>query len=359
VAFALLGVFAGTSNGCSSSSSNNTANDASPDGPVIHHPEASTPTDDGGGMDGATLMWDGTTGQPCTTDTDCYAPGGPHQNKCSIDAYPMFGTVFPTPVCLSVVACDPCGGGACDGSVHQCDGPDQSAATPGWCVPTTNPAQTGMGICLPRCQYASDGSASTGCQGKDACNQFAFGQTSTGAIAGDGFCQGGCTADADCQGDKCDTLNGLCTKTVKAPTKTVGTPCTGADSTSGACNCLAAASTNAGYCSQFCKVPAPGAADICPSGFYCSALEPTTLINTQTDATIAGFATQNVGLAGYCVQSCTVEEAGAPGEGGAGEGGASDAAAGGSCPGAPAGSDAGPSTCQTGTFAGPAACFPF
>jgi hypothetical protein len=348
LAFTLLGAFAGTSNGCGSSSNGGSPqNDASADGPVIHHPEASTPTQDSS-MEAATGLYDGTSGKQCMTDTDCYGVGGPHQNKCTIDALYQDGEIDPTPICVDPAPCDPCGGTMpCDQYLHQCDGPDMSAATPGICIPTTTPEQAGMGACQPACNFMGDGSAPTGCVGKDVCNPFGFGSQGT-TVFGVGICQGGCTADADCVGEKCDVLRGDCVKSVPARTKNVGDACSGSTDTS--CFCPW---TNAGACTAFCRAPAAGTPDPCGAGFACVTFEPTTFVSATTDASMPGFTMQNQGMAGFCLPTCTLggqDAGGGPSEAGAGDAAPAEGGTGGACP--------SNWTCQNNFPVGSAVCAP-
>jgi hypothetical protein len=114
--------------------------------------------------------------------------------------------------------------------------------------------------------------------------------------------------------------------TVQPPSKAPGVSCNAADSQAGACNCYFSSAANVGYCAPFCLVGSSTAT--CPAGFTCDSQEPA-VINRAGDAGVAGFATQNAGLLGFCLATCggdagappiVVAEAGA-GEGGAGEGG--------------------------------------
>jgi hypothetical protein len=253
-------------------------------------------------------MFDGTTGKACASDVDCkgVGAGAPGINKCT--SVPLFqgGELFPTPVCLMPVECDPCGGQTpCDGLIHGCDGPDGDPSTAGICLPNTPIPTVGKGTCWPACSFAADGSAPVGCVGKDACNVAAYGIAGT-TPHGVGLCLGGCTADGDCAGgERCDATTGLCLKSVTAPTKNLGDGCTMAEAqaTPPSCNCIYNSNSGLGFCSKFCTVPATGAANPCPAGWFCETEEPTTIAGAN-DASVAGFTTQNVGLAGFCVRSC-------------------------------------------------------
>jgi hypothetical protein len=229
-------------------------------------------------------------------------------------------------------ACDPCGGVTpCDNLIHGCDGPD-GASAPGVCLPNSNPPAVGMGLCLPECTFRGDGSAATGCVGKDACNAIAFDATSS-PPSGIGYCFAGCTANTDCAaGESCETNTGLCLKTVTPPTKNLGDGCTMAEANASppACNCVYNTSSGLGFCTTFCTV----GGSQCQSGWFCEAEEPLTL--ASGDASVVGFTTQNVGLGGFCVPACQID------------GGATGTDSG-VCP--------ANTTCQS-TFAGGAGCIP-
>jgi hypothetical protein len=209
-----------------------------------------------------------------------------------------------------------------DGNLHFCDGPD-TPSSPGVCLPT---ATAGQGICLPQCGFKTDGSAATGCKGKDVCYPAAFSQDTTGAIIGLGYCFGGCAADADCpSGNKCQTNLGECLTTTTTASA-AGTGCNSTTTTGNACNCFSNQTTNLGYCANFCSI---GGAS-CPTGWSCETDLPTTLTSTN-DASFPGWTKSNTGMGGVCTPKCTV--------------GGTAQFDGGVCP---------PnSTCQTGTVAGP------
>jgi hypothetical protein len=303
-ACALVSVLAGTNNGCSSSSVGAAA-DAAADGPPARHPdgsavdlEAGAGGDDGG--DAATPMgFDGTTGKACTTNADCKGAGAnaPGINRCTTSVLFNSGELYPSGVCLMPAPCDPCGGTSpCDNFIHGCDGVGASA--PGICLPL----QAGGGVCLPACVFAGDGTAPSGCVGKDTCLPYGFGSN---PVQGVGYCFGGCTADTDCvTGEKCETTTGLCKKVVTPPTKNIGDPCTMADAnaTTPPCNCIYNTKTTVGFCTQVCTVGGTG----CPSGWFCEAQEPKSLTGSN-DASLPGFTTQNTGLGGFCVPSCQVD----------------------------------------------------
>jgi hypothetical protein len=255
---------------------------------------------------GTTSMYDNTLGNVCQSDLDCEPAGGPGVNTCSLTTFSE--AIFPTAVCIQK-SCDP----GTDGATHFCDGPD-APSSPGVCVNLGGTPPTGL--CLPTCLFASDGSAAVGCQANDACVLYDFGTLAVApaggagtTLIGVGYCFGGCTKDADCPtGNLCQVNEGICVKSVAAPTKTIGTACTAADNGSSAsaatCDCFLNSSTMKGACSQFCLVGST--ADPCPSGYVCDALEPTELTD-QAGASMPGFPTQNAGLAGSCVATCTDE----------------------------------------------------
>ncbi|HEY8039293.1 MAG TPA: hypothetical protein VIF15_05840 [Polyangiaceae bacterium] len=342
----LVGVVALVGNGCSSSSSSaGGGDDGGGSDVVIHHPDSAAGDDTGTGDDtGATVPDNGSTGKQCKTDADCTGAAGSTPEKCGNDYNATItgvkAQIWPTPVCIEAIPsaagtgnCDP----GVDGAVHFCDGPD-APTSPGICLPNTTPPQTGNGLCLPKCLNPIDGSASTGCIGKDACTPYTWEKDSTtGVVTGYGFCQGACEKDADCTdlgaGYICQVDIGFCTKATaqKTRTKTLGTGCTGgsattSDSTTGACNCLANSTNNLGYCSSACLV----GGNACPGGYICDALEPNPL-----DFGDAGTSTvkQNPRLPGSCVQPCTTVDAGVGADGGP------------QCP--------TNSTCQGGTVVGP------
>ncbi|HLK35392.1 MAG TPA: hypothetical protein VKU41_01485 [Polyangiaceae bacterium] len=318
-----FGLAVAVASGCSSSNSGSPNDGGATDviiiGPAHKMSDAAT-TDDGGSG-----VFDGTVGQPCKTMSDCQPDGGAMQNVCSNAMLFTLGPVFPTPVCI-LPMCDP----GQDGNLHFCDGPDMPTS-PGVCLPTDSTGTTG--VCLPQCQFPLDGSPTTGCQGKDVCNFAAvlLDTTSGQPTMGVGFCQGGCTADADCPtGSHCQTNEGVCVSSVKNPTKKLGQACSQTDATNRACNCLFGAdSPTAGYCTQFCTIG--GAA--CPAGYICDTGEPLTLTDPSGNP-IAGFPKETMGLAGTCNAICSNPDGGgAPVEASApqqtvdaGADGASDAA---------------------------------
>jgi hypothetical protein len=235
-------------------------------------------TGDDGGTPAPTAGADNTVGTACTADSTCDVTGQ-KITMCSSDAFTA-GTLMPSPVCIGVT-CDP-GDGT---QIMGCDNDH------GVCLKTAK-----GGLCLPACSFANDGKAPQGCNGKDACNVMGFGQDQTGAIGGIGFCLGGCAADADCTaGNKCDTISGLCLKTVTAPTKKTGDACVAQDT---GCNCYAGNTTQKGYCTQFCRV----GGTTCGTGFVCSAQLP----KTSGDGG-ALFSQQPTDIAGSCLKTCTTD----------------------------------------------------
>jgi hypothetical protein len=229
----------------------------------------------------AAMTYDGTTGKPCQSSSDCASANGPQLARCSNEVFAP-QAYYPQAVCI-LVTCSP----VSDTTAHFCDGPDDPSS-PGICVP-----QSTGGICLPRCTFDKSGGAPSGCTGKDACFPYV-----AAPAEGVGYCWGGCTASADCpSGQQCQTNEGLCMEGLVPPTKAYGASCSKADSEDGACNCLYGGTNDDGYCSNFCLV---GGAAGCPAGSVCDALE------YRQD----GFTTQNPGLAGYCAIACSTADAG-------------------------------------------------
>jgi hypothetical protein len=300
---ALVGAVA-MANGCSSSSNKAGPGDGGNDGAVVHKDSGSSSgsssgaTGDDSGDDGGG-SYDGTTGKACTTDADCHPAGGPGVNKCTADG--LFGTsggndLYPTAVCLDIQNCDP----GSDGNLHFCDGPDDPSS-PGVCLST---GAAGKGICLPQCNFKPDGSAVTGCIGKDTCDVAGFepDPNNANAAIGIGYCFGGCESNADCAaGQQCQTDSGLCLKTLTTD-PAVGTGCNQNATPAPTCNCLANTSSGLGYCAQFCKIGGTS----CGSGQICDAELPTELIGSN-DASIPGWTTANPGLGGFCSPTCNVD----------------------------------------------------
>jgi hypothetical protein len=312
VSCTLAGVVAIASPGCSSSTGGNPAidggdgtSDTGSDAPlVIHRNDAGNAADSAGmaladaadSAEGAASGFDGTVGKGCQSNADCQPIGGVGVNTCSSSTFA--NALYPAAVCV-LRTCNP----GTDGNLHFCDGPD-NPASPGVCLNSAN-----GGICLPKCLAAADGSAPTGCQGKDTCALAATAVISSQLVA-IGFCLGGCTADTDCPaGNKCQKDQGICLTTVTPPTKALGAPCTTADNgsttTPAACNCLInqAAMATQGFCTQTCIVGSAAAA--CPAGYLCDSQEPLQVTDPNTGATLTGFATQNAGISGLCLPTAT------------------------------------------------------
>jgi hypothetical protein len=306
----------------------------------------------GGGDDAADSgSFDGTTGKPCTSDSDCVTATGPGINTCSSDygfsITDVTVALWATPVCIVTPPqsagegnCDPAPQGN-DGLPHFCDGPDDPTS-PGLCVPfDVNNPQPGQGVCYPLCTFAIDGSKATGCAGTDTCFPVTFlRSTSAGTVTGYGFCGGGCQQDSDCTplgaGFVCQTDIGYCTQKKVTRTKAIGTACTvsltGAadDVTTGACNCDSDPMTGQGFCSSSCVVGGLP----CPGGWTCDAGFPNPLTFTSSTGTTitVPLTAQNIGTPGVCRPACTLADAGvvdsgaAPGADGGDDAG-SDAAA--------------------------------
>jgi hypothetical protein len=329
---ALLGAMA-VGSGCSSSSSSNNNNntDAATEGGVIHHIDSGGGGGDdggGGGGDGATgPMYDMTTGKQCKSDTDCKGAAG--TNVCSIDynGGTVYGVtkveIWPTPVCLPKIVstgnCDPAPSYDPTGSsIHFCDGPD-NPSSPGICIPNnTQMPSPGQGICLPKCSFAPDGTAATGCVGHNTCVPFTFvlydndAGVPTPPPVGYGFCQGSCQQDSDC-GDlganyHCQVDIGFCTtnpvvRNVDAGNG-VGGSCTnpsGGQST--ACFCAGSNTTGTGYCTSACVV----GGNACPDGYTCDNGFPGTL--SFGDAGTFNYTKQTQGSVGTCFKPCTMADA--------------------------------------------------
>ncbi|HEX8790287.1 MAG TPA: hypothetical protein VF765_04995 [Polyangiaceae bacterium] len=316
--------------------------------------EAGGPCTPGKSTDGSTL-YDGTVGKPCTSDSDCQVNGMACTNICSTSYYkPSMGSRYPTAVCINVT-CDPAPPSDPTGQyIHFCDGPDNTLATPGICVPTTSPPKSGMGLCLPQCEYSNDGAAAKGCVGKDACTPYAFGTLTSGSPIALGICYGGCTQDTDCPtGNHCQLDTGICVAQTKTRTLQPGDPCTAADADpstnnpggKGNCSCVYDTQTLEGYCTTYCITGATSGPGSCPtldSGvtFTCDNSTPSS-ITTSSGSTPWGTTAENAGVAGSCYIKC------APSDAGAGD-------AGGTCPyGGAADGGGGGDLCSSATIAGP------
>jgi hypothetical protein len=344
VSTALIGLMVVVSDGCSGDNGNNNGDAMSdagmdePTHPVKRFDAAGTDDGSGGseaGADGITFgdggggPYDGTTGKPCSTDAEC-SPKGLGLNVCSssipwVDANnnPV-GPVYPNAVCLPKGSCGP----YTDNQIHFCDGPDLPTS-PGVCI-VADPA-TGQGECKPKCfAPAGGGPPNPACIGKDACFRLAFVMLAVnGPVTAVGFCDAACGADADCPApSKCQKDTGTCVNATMTPSQGLGGACSLNDPV-GTCNCFINSRTGIGYCSQNCVVGDPSRS--CPAGYVCDAGLPMTLIDSTTDASIQGFAAQNQGLGGFCLQVCSLNDAGtapvdAAGDGAGSADGASDAA---------------------------------
>jgi hypothetical protein len=321
---ALVGVVTFAGNGCSSSSSKATGGDGGGTDSGVKKDGSGSSSGGSGSSSGASgddggdggPSYDGTTGKACMTDADCHTATGPGVNACSNDV--LFtgslgdAALYPTPVCIMPGECDPLANGS--GQLAFCDGDPADPASPGVCVPNTNPPESGKGTCFPQCNFKTDGSAATGCVGKDVCQVEGFGTDSSGNPLGIGVCYGGCVTNADCSAagsnatmaaDKdqlCDTLYGICTTTVTAPPNPIGAGCDDSGTTS-PCFCISNENNNLGFCSTFCI---EGGTGQCPSGWICDLNLPTTLTNSM-DASEPGFSQPNPGLGGFCAPACSID----------------------------------------------------
>jgi hypothetical protein len=317
-------------------------------------------TSDGGGP----LPYDETTGIPCANDEVCHNPNGPGINQCSSGfTVPFYGAavqLWATPVC--VIPPNPLGNcypGMDSTDVHFCDGPVDDPNSPGVCI-ALDPSNPLAGLCVPKCTFAADGSAASGCVGHNACGYITdILSVSKNVPIGIGYCKSACATDSDCtdlRSDyECQTDTGDCTLVAAVRTKGLGDACSTAgsqnDETAGACLCANGAD-GSGFCTKQCIVG--GAA--CPAGWVCESGEPSTL-DFGSESTVA-LTAPTKGLLGNCIPACTPSEAGASvdaddadaQEDGSPGVSAVDATfvaaeAGGACP---AGS-----TCSAGTIAGP------
>jgi hypothetical protein len=340
VACTLLGVLAGTSNGCSSSSGGGGApSDAASDGPPLRHPEGGgVDTGAGGDDSGSDAGMPGTSGKACKSAADCN--GNVCSNQYAFTITNIKVELWPQPICI--VPIPPPGGAAgnCDPapptdptglSLHFCDGPDDPTA-PGICLANNfQMPQSMQGFCLPKCTFKMDGSAATGCPAPDTCVPFTFVLDQTGAVTGYGFCQGSCTQDADCSAlgptYKCQTDIGFCTTAPvargEAPADAgaeagavagaIGSACTKAQNDMGFCNCESgqAAPMN-GYCTRACVVG--DANNPCPDGYVCDVGLGTDI--NFGDAGMFTLAADPKGSAGTCQAKCTVPDSGVGTDGG-------------------------------------------
>jgi hypothetical protein len=260
------------------------------------------------------LANDETTGLPCTTDTVCRNPNGPGLNVCSNGFTVSFNgaqvQLWATPVC--VIPPNPLGNcfpGADSSDIHFCDGPNDPSS-PGICI-GLDPTDPLVGLCVPKCTFAADGSPATGCVGHNACGYLTdLLSVSTQAPVGIGYCKSACVTDADCadllSDYECQTDEGDCTLVAALRTKKIGDACSTAgavnDQTLGNCLCANGA-TGSGFCSTECVVG--GAA--CPAGWVCESGEPATL-DFGSGAPSFAITKATPGLIGTCVPACTASE---------------------------------------------------
>jgi hypothetical protein len=265
--------------------------------------------DEGGSDDEETTV--GTTGQRCTSDSDCTSADN---DTCSTDygamAAGVTGQALPQPVCLQNPTsdnCDPAPPSDSHGLLpHFCDGPDDPTS-PGFCL-ADNPDDpaSGMGTCMPKCTFSITGSAAVGCIAPDTCTAWIYAPEGN-TVVGYGFCQGTCQKDSDCPPQSgtpatCQVDVGICTTQPVARMLTLGEACTYDDYQSGACNCDVDPDTLTGFCTTACVVGGTP----CPAGWVCDAsVLSSVVIGTST----IPLTTQNPGLAGICLPSCPLAEA--------------------------------------------------
>ena len=284
-----------------------------------------------GGSDDETIV--GTTGRACSSDSDCTSADG---DTCSSD-YPVsaagvIGQALPQPVCMQSPEADNCDPAPASDpfgeNAHFCDGPDDPTS-PGICL-ADNPANpvSGMGICMPKCTFATNGAAAVGCLAPDTCTPVIYGPLDNGTIVGFGFCQGTCQKGTDCPAQSgvvatCETDVGICTTQPVTRSLGLGDACTLNDYQAGNCNCDVDPGSGTGFCTTACVVGGMP----CPTGWVCDTGIPTVI--TTTNGSSFALTTQNPGLAGICLPSCPPSEAvqSAPVviDGGAADGGVDDA----------------------------------
>jgi hypothetical protein len=253
----------------------------------------------------------GTTGKACSSDSDCTSPDN---DTCSIDyVYTLAGVTglaLPASVCIENPTSDNCDPAPADDpfgqAPHFCDGPDDPSS-PGFCLADNpNNPQSGMGTCLPKCTFSTNGAAAVGCTAPDTCTPWIY-AGSGNSIVGFGFCQGTCQKDSDCGPQQgvpatCQTDVGICTTQPVTRTLMLGDACTYDDYQSGACNCNVDPTSLTGFCTTVCVVGGTP----CPTGWVCDTAEPTSV---TVGATTIPITVQNPGLAGICLPSCPMSQA--------------------------------------------------
>jgi hypothetical protein len=307
----------------------------------------------------SSLVPDGTTGIPCTKDSDCIGEGGAGVNRCSSDYQFMFTGIgvseFASPVCIV----PPAAGGNCDPGtdptqIQFCDSPDPNdPSSPGVCVPLNAATpMTGQGVCLPKCTFAIDGSAAVGCSGHNGCSFDTYIIDNSAKVTGIGLCQSTCRTKADCAAlgatYDCQVDIGECsTAPIATRKKSIGDVCTSADTTAGNCFCATGTGTT-GFCTADCVIGATPSD--CPVGWVCDTGEPLVL-DFGPGEPMSMLTKQTAGALGICLPTCTSSEAGAPvpvveAGGGTSEGGVVEASA------PPAACPGSTSLCNTADIAG-------
>jgi len=226
-------------------------------------------------------------GTKCASNDDCSSNGA---TRCATDALritpnaPTYGFVLPDSTCISDACAIPTSGiRLCDEGHGYCYQPYPNAST----------------LCLPLCTF-QDGTAASGCAASDSC-QFRHAADSNGLVTGYGTCYFGCVSNTDCsQGLQCQVEFGACVSTLNSFSYQIGTPCTIADDGVN-CNCLWSWSTQAGYCTQACRIG--DTASVCSSDYVCDAELP------AADSYGAPLFTQppSAGLRGHCLKPCATD----------------------------------------------------
>lgn len=286
--------------GCSSSTETTTSDGGTDDGDGSTNkprPDSGTGDTDGGGEDEV----QGHSGLPCTGVADCQADGD--DDQCSKGGYKN-GDLHPTPVCVDINNCTLGNAGTIEDVL--CD--EQT----GVCLQI----DAATGVCLPACIFNEDGfEEGATCAGKNKCNAAYILTAQDGTHSSLGFCFGGCTADADCEGtagQKCQVEDALCVNPDAYVTyKAVGEACTddGDATTPAECNCGTvlddkSPDADSGFCTSACVTGAAGDAycGTAKAGWTCTAK-----LSAKDDKGAALFGKQPDGILGQCALPCTAD----------------------------------------------------